>query len=570
MIRNLFCPLSVILMSTALLFSQNDNRDISPFPGSERGIPINTLAMWDLEFSFNVTNASGASGNAGAEFDGTYIYTTRWASNLIHKFDMSGNLVEEFSIPGVTGLRDLAFDGTYMYGGAAANIIYQMDFNTKTLIGTISSPVAVRFIAYDEINDGFWCGSWTDDPTLVSRTGQTLNSFSTGLTHQYGAAFDDITTGGEYLWVFDQGGGVCPGSLIIYQFEIASGTFTGISHDACIDLTDGIAGGLFTTIDYIAGNFLIGGIMQSNTGLDDTFFLYDLSPCSVAPPSNPDPPAWAQNVPVNLAQLSWSNSPGDIVSELYFGTDPDSLTMVQGGEPDSSWSISSNYLPLEYLTTYYWMVINYGTPCYPTVAEWSFITEPDPTPVEFISFRSEVLNGRVILSWSTASETNNKGFEVGREVCSKQNAESSLWERIGFVGGNGTTSRQKDYSFIDKNVSAGTYSYRLKQVDFNGGFKFSDEIRVAVNTVYDFILSRNYPNPFNPVTNIRYEIPYSGMVTVKIYDVLGKEIATLVSEEKQAGSYSLRFDGSSLSGGVYFYQLKSGSLIKNRKMILLK
>ncbi len=570
MIRKLFYSLSAVLMSAALLFPQNDNGDKSPFTESARDIQINTLSMWDLMFSFNVTNATGASGNAGAEFDGTYLYTTRWASNLIHKFDISGNLVEEFSIPGVTGLRDLAFDGTYMYGGAAANTIYQMDFNTKTLIGTISSPVTVRFIAYDEINDGFWCGSWADNPTLVSRTGQTLNSFSTGLTNQYGAAFDNVSPGGSYLWMFDQGGGNCPGSLMIYQFDILSGTFTGVSHDACIDLTDGIAGGLFSTIDYVAGNFLIGGIMQSNSGLDDTFFLYDIGDCSVAPPSNPDPPAWAQNVPIDLVQLSWSNSPGDIVSELYFGTNPDSLTVVQGGGPDSSWNITSNYLPLEYLTTYYWMVINYGTPCHPTTAEWSFTTEPDPTPVELILFRADFLNGKVILSWSTASETNNKGFEVERKISSRQNAEGSQWERIGFIGGNGTTSEQNAYSFIDKNVAAGKYSYRLRQIDFDGSFKFSDEIKVIVNMGYDFNLSQNYPNPFNPATNIRYEIPYSGIVTVKIYDVLGKDIATLVNEEKPAGSYSLTFDGSRLSGGVYFYQLKAGSLVMNRKMILLR
>ncbi len=570
MFRMLFYSLSAVFISAALLFSQNDYKDKSPFPGSGREKQDESLARWDLEFSFNITNATGSSGNAGAEFDGTYLYTTRWASNLIHKFDMSGNLVEEFSIPGVTGLRDLAFDGTYMYGGAASNIIYQMDFSTKTLIGTISSPVAVRFIAYDEINDGFWCGSWTDDPTLVSRTGQTLDSFSTGLTNQYGAAFDNVSAGGSYLWIFDQGGGVCPGSLMIYQFEIATGIYTGVCHDACIDLTDGIAGGLFSTSDYFAGKFSIGGVMQSNSGLDDTFFLYDLLDCSVAPPSNPDPPAGAQNVPVNLTQLSWSNSPGEIISELYFGTDPGNLTMVQGGGADSSWTITPEYSPLEYLTTYYWRVINYGTPCSPTGSDWSFITQPDPTPVELVLFRGDFLDGRVILSWSTASETNNKGFDVERDISSKGNAESSRWERIGFVDGNGTTTEQKEYSFIDNNITAGIYSYRLKQIDFDGSCKFSDEIKVTVNTVYEFILSQNYPNPFNPSTTIRYEIPCAGMVTVKIYDVLGKEIAALVNEEKQAGRYLLMFDGSRLSGGVYFYQLKSGSLVINRKMTLLK
>ena len=147
-------------------------------------------AMWDLQFSYNLEVVTGALGNAGGEFDGMYYYSTRWASNLLHKVDMTGNLVEEFSIAGVTGLRDLAFDGTFMYGGAAANTIYIMDFVTKTLIGTIPSPVGVRNISYDEANNGLWVGNWADPPTLIDMSGTTLATLTTGLAGQYGAAYD--------------------------------------------------------------------------------------------------------------------------------------------------------------------------------------------------------------------------------------------------------------------------------------------------------------------------------------------------------------------------------------------
>lgn len=567
MFRNLFYSLSAVFMIAALLPAQNDKRDISPFPHLINDNQTNTLSMWDLEFSFNVTEATGASGNAGAECDGIYFYTTRWSSNLIHKFDMSGNLIEEFSIPGVSGLRDLAFDGMYMYGGSASYTIYQMDFNTKTLIGTISSPVAVRFIAYDEISDAFWCGNWADDPTLVSRTGQNLNSFSTGLTAQYGAAFDDITAGGNYLWIFDQGGGVCPGSLMVYAFEISTGTYTGQYYDVCIDLTNGIAGGLFTTIDYIAGVSSIGGIIQSNSGLDDTFFIYDLAPCSVAPPSNPDPPDNAEGISVNLSQLSWSNSPGDIVSELYFGPDPDSLTLVQGGEADSSWSITSNYLPLEYLTTYYWTVTNYGTPCSPTNAEWSFITEPDPTPVELILFRADFSDGMVILSWTTASETNNKGFEVQRL---KAEDPKLKWKDIGFVEGKGSSTEKQEYTFSDTEVSAGKYTYRLKQTDLNGSFNFSEEVTIEIRPVFNYYLAQNYPNPFNPSTTIKYGTREKGNVTIELFNIIGQGVKTILNEEREPGNYSVEFDIADLPSGVYIYKINAGNFTSVKKMILMK
>jgi hypothetical protein len=249
------------------------------FTTTEPPSQITTLVTenaWDLQKNFNLETITGALGNAGAEFDGTYFYSTRWASNLIHKIDGQGNLVEEFSIPGVTGLRDLAYDGTYFYGGAAANTIYMMDFATKTLIGTISSPVAVRFIAYDEANDAFWCGTWADPPTLVDRNGTALATITTGLAGQYGAAYDSYSAGGPYLWIFDQGSGAGLPQLI-HQFDIASGTATGFTHDVLAELgpnAAAIAGGLWVGEGVVPGKASIGGVLQ---GTPDVHFAYELA-----------------------------------------------------------------------------------------------------------------------------------------------------------------------------------------------------------------------------------------------------------------------------------------------------
>jgi len=167
--------------------------DASPYQNS--GTITGEDVIWDVLHSFDVTAASGAAGNAGVEFANGMYYTTRWASNLIHEYDAAGVLLREFSVPGVTGLRDLAYDGTYFYGGASTATIYQMDFGaTPTLIGSfnVTGGITVRNIAYDDGADGFWCGNWADPPTLFDRTGAQLDQIVTGLTAQYGSAYDNV------------------------------------------------------------------------------------------------------------------------------------------------------------------------------------------------------------------------------------------------------------------------------------------------------------------------------------------------------------------------------------------
>ncbi|MBE0570952.1 MAG: T9SS type A sorting domain-containing protein [Ignavibacteriaceae bacterium] len=219
---------------------------------------------------------------------------------------------------------------------------------------------------------------------------------------------------------------------------------------------------------------------------------------------------------------------------------------------------------------------------------------PEFIPVELISFSAEVFNNEVKLNWQTATETNNSGFEIERTSPrpSPYQGEGGKagrgWEIIGFVQGSGTTTEPRIYSFIDENVSSGNYQYRLKQIDFDGSFNYSNIVEVQISSPLEFSLEQNYPNPFNPSTKIKYVIPSVEtrhasslqMVSLKVYDVLGNEIATLVNEEKPAGSYEVEFSargGSAFGGnayslpsGVYFYKLQAGNLIQTKKMILVK
>ena len=187
-------------------------------------------------------------------------------------------------------------------------------------------------------------------------------------------------------------------------------------------------------------------------------------------------------------------------------------------------------------------------------------------PVELMDFTISVINNGVQLIWSTATETNNQGFEILRFA---QN-DNDGWNKIGFVLGHGTTTEPQHYSFTNNEVRPGKYQYKLKQMNYDGTFEYSHIVEVEIPLVNESLLSQNFPNPFNPSTRIQYSLNSTQKITLKVYDVLGNEIATLVNEEKPSGEYEVEFNGNNLPSGVYFYQLKAGSLIETKKMVLLK
>ncbi len=719
-------------------------------PNTSPKIPTsnNVVAMWDVLLQFDANALTGAAGNAGCEWDGTYFYSTRWATNLIHKYNATGTtMLEEFSIPGVSGLRDLAFDGTYMYGGAASNTIYQMDFVTKTLIGTITSPVPVRFIAYDEGSDAFWVGDWASPPTLVSRTGATLATITTGFVAQYGAAYDNVSPGGPYLWVFNQENTTGGIPQTISQWDIATGTATGVTHDVMSDVgivagNLSIAGGLCSMTDFASGFFTIGGLLQGNPN-GDQIFVYEVAttgpPCPVGDPTNPNPANGATDVDINLSQISWTNGAGANNIEVWFDGN-----MIYTGPPVTSYAVPG---PLDYATTYGWKIVGMNDTCSTIGPTWTFTTMQDPnlvittvdiypqsadywtgtcdastktevsyvncvgsgfagwmvfdctpivndpsttiteimfngylynnnfpywsitpmgsvnpitgtasdiftqvsnnvtqgsaysfnqepgtmtngwqqrtldestayadlkaalgqgwfaigvqdwdagttyfvdyegwaqtnvpyltvtyqyvTPVELTSFTANANFGVVDLQWITATETNNQGFEVQRS-----NAGSDF-QTIAFVEGMGTTTESQVYTYSDKSVEVGSYTYRLKQIDFDGTTVYSNEIEADVPAPSVFALDQNYPNPFNPSTKINFQLKVDSKVSLKVFDVLGQEVVTLVNSNLVAGGHSINFDASRLNSGVYLYRIEATGVngynfVDVKKMILTK
>jgi hypothetical protein len=201
-------------------------------------------------------------------------------------------------------------------------------------------------------------------------------------------------------------------------------------------------------------------------------------------------------------------------------------------------------------------------------------------PVELVSFTATANRLNADLRWSTATEVNNFGFAVERKVMDN-------WNKIGFVDGAGTTNVPKEYSFTDNNLSSGKYSYRLKQIDRDGKFEYSKSVEVAIagTVTTEFALLQNYPNPFNPSTQIQYSLQNAAQVSLKVYNVLGNEVATLVNGRQEAGSYTVPFNTNkgtlNLSSGVYLYRLEvtqmrdgasalTGSFVSTKKLILMK
>lgn len=190
-------------------------------------------------------------------------------------------------------------------------------------------------------------------------------------------------------------------------------------------------------------------------------------------------------------------------------------------------------------------------------------------PVELTSFVASTSNGQVQLNWTTATELNNKGFEVQRS------SSDNEFLTVGFVNGNGTTAQTNSYSFTDKNIVPGVYSYRLKQVDFDGGYEYSYIVKVEIVAPCVFSLEQNYPNPFNPSTKINFSVAVDSKVDVTVFNVLGQQVSALFAGNVAPGLQTINFDASNLNSGMYLYRMEAKGIDGTnfssvQKMILIK
>jgi photosystem II stability/assembly factor-like uncharacterized protein len=281
------------------------------------------------------------------------------------------------------------------------------------------------------------------------------------------------------------------------------------------------------------------GVLIKSTDGGDTWFVQDTGTNSV-----------------NLRSIYFH----DTQNGWVVGKDEYILRTTNGGD---IWNLDRSGPGFELLYIFFlnqnlgWIIGTSGTILY---------TNNGGVPVELVSFSAEQNEDEIQLSWITATELNNQGFEIERKIIDN-------WEKIGYVSGNGTTTEMQYYSFTDNIKLVNNVDqiyYRLKQIDFDGTYEYSSEVVVEISKVNSYLLNQNYPNPFNPSTIISFQLAESRFVTLKVYDVLGNEVATLVNEEKPAGKFEVEFNSTDLSSGIYYYKLTAGNFTDLKKMILLK
>ncbi len=317
---------------------------------------------------------------------------------------------------------------------------------------------------------------------------------------------------------------------------------------------------------------------------------------------------WTQittNASTNAFALSLSNNfadedaaSSDLLSEtlgnsrssngkMYETSDTQSISVLDSTSEEHEYCIKAT-LNAATSTQYYFAIRFFsGSSVLKGYSTLPSLTTGGALPVELTYFTAKIKKGKVSLSWETATEVNNYGFEIQRTtpgfVTSSfgrremggddlhfLHSTNDSWETLAFIKGHGNSNSPKYYSFIDKDAPSGELQYRLKQIDFDGTFEYSDIVEITNNINYEFDLSQNYPNPFNPYTNIEFTLPQAGLVTLNIYNTLGEKVAELLNVNLEAGFRTVPFNAGSLPSGVYIYRIEAGSFVQSKKMQLLK
>ncbi len=366
--------------------------------------------------------------------------------------------------------------------------------------------------------------------------------------------------GGDYIYAHCSNYSTTAPASYLERYSISTDTWSVLSPSPIIKRYAGLA--------YHNGFlYLVGGLVP--TGGDQTACMkYEIATntwSSIAP--LPEPVSfckWTTTTVNNYIVLvgsggGYTQYPSN---PKVFYYDPSINTWTYDGDVASERGLALSFYMSSQVKLFYGggnmggSSTNYQSTCW--TGDGGFI------PVELISFNVSVSSNSVKLNWTTASEKNNSHFEIQRSD------DGVGYAAIGTVSGSGTTTETKQYSFIDSELEPGKYFYRLKQIDYDGSFNFSNVVEAEIDLSYSFSLEQNYPNPFNPTTTIRFSLPDAGTTILKIYNLLGEEVKTLVNEYKEIGNHSIQFNAGNLSSGIYFYRLQSGSFYQTKEMILIK
>lgn len=515
-----------------------------------RGICITTSTASTTNYIYyNSIYLNSAS--SGTNFGTSCIYHTYNATATTSSLDMRNNILVNTSIPNGTGLTvalkrsastDLnnfatTSDNNCLYAGTASstNLIYYDGTNSIQTISDYKTLVSPRETS-----------SLGENPYFHSPS----NLYVIPVSPVIGAGVP-ITTPIEINTDFNGNERNNAGATTIGAFELASNSVINSGY-----VTNPVAsaenqvisiygqGGLtFNPTSALTGN-VYGNFFYGNTG---------------------NPPAGITNISFYYWTVSTDIAVFNSSLRFYFNNIPSSgisnyskIKLLRRNGPGDEWT---EYSDINTYPTY--IQANNVT----GFSEWAFGGGSDNSlPVLISVFNYTIKENTVTLNWKTTKEINNAGFDIERKTCGTED-----WKKLAFIKGKGNTNSMESYTYEDRMLEKGNYNYRLKQIDNNGNYKYYNlNGVVSVGVPNEFKLSQNYPNPFNPITKINYDIPKQGFVSLKVYDVLGREIKSLVSEIQPAGYYSVDFNASGFSSGIYFYRLESQGFSNVKKMMIIK
>ncbi len=541
----------------------------------------NSKEFMDLQFQYPLAGYN----EVGVETNGLFIYTTVWNGPGILKYDMDGNYIGTFTIPGVSFLKDLAFDGTFFYGGAASTIVYQMDFDSQTLVGTITAPTIVRAIAYDADDDAFYANNWGSDIVKFDKSGNLLGSFAAGPfgDNYYGFAYDNESFGGPYLWGYAQVGAT---QNQIIQIQLPDGNETGYSLDVATKLNGtitGIAGGLFTHPNIVTGKWTLGGIVQGQCiwGLEltDAANWIGINPLSgTVPPGSSD----EMTVYFDATDLL----PGIYEAEIHFASDPavgspvvDITLTVSGEAPDPPYDFTGS---LDCETFDLCWTVNQADSC-SVYANGSWVAN---TTEYCYTFAGPGWYGCYVTAWLNGIESMPSAvfeFEIlwpsGLEPINftitdiVDHIVSVSWNvPIGCaipdsynVYRNGNKINElplTELNYSDTVDFGGTYTYYATTVYYFGESGASNSQTVVITSAFNqqtgelFI----FPNPAKRLITIKSDLPILSLIMLN-------NLSRIVLENNPVAT-ELQLNVSGLEPGIYFLNLQTRENTMIRKVII--
>ena len=515
-----------------------------------------------------VSTLNGGLGGftTGMAFDSAQnLYVTNFSNSVVHRFDKNGVQISNWG-SGYSTPECIVFDGDWnSYVGNLGGGFRKYDA-TGTFLGSVGGGTRIDFadLQADQstmlyTQEGNRIGRWD----VVNNV--ALTDFATGLGGQAFAL--RIRTNGDVLLA--NGANILrlnSGGAIVQTYDVSGeNNWFALNLDpdgtsfwsadfgtANVYRIDIATGNVISSFNTGTGSSTVFGLAIAGEITVATQLFISVSPTFAINPINTQHCVTAtvvdqNNIPQNNITIDWT---------LSGVNGPNSTTTQTNANGETQFCYVGANAGLDTITA----TIRSTGASARAVKQWE-----SALPVELSSFTSVVSGRDAILNWSTSEEINNSGFDIERSSVAGE------WTKVGFVAGNGTTNEAKNYSFTDRGLASGSYNYRLKQIDFNGNYTYytlSSEVVIGLPEKFD--LAQNYPNPFNPVTKINYALPKQGLVSMKVYDILGKEVATLVNEVKNAGNYSVEFNASHLSSGIYFYKISVNGFSEVKKMTLIK